>query len=169
MTPITKQLKVSENNCFKTNVILTILGLKNDVHITTARDLVTQFGSGLEGHVYGSPKLVSKQMDVVSNLVDSLVGMITEHGTKLLSDSSEESVTFLDLPKEILSEILKRVQDHVSILEAAKASEVLNALVTQESRLWRSLANFHFTQEQIQKHSVSGQTRTATNQLFSET
>lgn len=128
--------------------------MEKDVHVSTARDLVTRFGSGLEGHVYGSPKLVSRQMDVVSNLVDNLVGMIADHGTKLLCDSSEESITFLDLPKEILSEILKRVQDHVSILEAAKAHEVLNALVTQESRLWKSLANFHFTQEQIQKHNV---------------
>ncbi|KAI6182501.1 F-box domain-containing protein [Aphelenchoides bicaudatus] len=132
---------------------IVINSVENDVHVSTARDLVTQFGSGLEGHVYGSPKLVPKQMDVVSTLVDSLVGIIADHGTKMLPDSSEESITFLDLPKEILSEILRRVQDHVSILEAAKAHEVINALVTQESRLWKSLANFHFTQEQITKHN----------------
>jgi F-box protein 25/32 len=130
---------------------IVIHSVEKDVHVSTARDLVTRFGTGLEGHVYGSPKLVSRQLDVVSNLVDSLVGMIADHGMKMLSDSSEESLTFLDLPKEVLSEILKRV-DHVSILECAKAHEVFNALVTHESRLWKSLANFHFTQEQIEKH-----------------
>lgn len=89
--------------------------MENDLHVSTARDLVSRFGSGLEGHMYGSPKLVSRQMDIVSNLVDSLVGMIADHSTKMLSDSNEESITLLDLPKEVLSEILKRLPDHVSV------------------------------------------------------
>ncbi|KAI6233072.1 F-box domain-containing protein [Aphelenchoides fujianensis] len=121
--------------------------IEHDVHVSTARDLVERFAEGLEGHVYGSPSLANREMNMASNLVDLI------QTTKTLFDSSEESTTFLDLPMELLAEILKRLPDHVSILECAKADETLNALVTHESRLWKSLARCHFTQEQIDKHT----------------
>lgn len=72
-----------------------------------------------------------------------------------LTDSNEESMTFLDLPREVLFLILRRLPDHVSILESAKAHEALNALIERETRLWRSLCEFHFNQDQINKHRVS--------------
>ncbi|KAI6178314.1 F-box domain-containing protein [Aphelenchoides besseyi] len=128
---------------------IVIQSVEQDVNVTTARDLVTRFGEKLEGHVYGSPKLVSHQQDMVSNLIDLVhVPQYTS-----IPDSSEESTTFLDLPRELITEILRRLPDHVSMLECAKANETLNALVTHEHRLWKSLATFHFTQEQINKHT----------------
>lgn len=121
--------------------------------MTTARDLLNKFSSGIEeGHVCGSPKLVSWQLDSVLSLQDML---LLDRKPTTLSDSSEESMTFLDLPREVLSQILRRLPDHVSILESAKAHETLEALVERESRLWRSLCDFHFTREQIKKHRVS--------------
>lgn len=140
------------------SIIQTIVihSVEKDVDVTTARDLVTKFGYGLEGHVWGSPQLASQQLDTVTSLVDTLVNMIVDHGTKTLPDSCEESMTFLDLPREILAEILRRLPDHVSMLECAKVDESLNALVVHESRLWKSLAKFHFTQEQIDKHKQPG-------------
>jgi tryptophanyl-tRNA synthetase len=44
------------------------LGVDQDVHVSTARDLVNQFGAGLEGHVCGSPQLVTRQLDTVSGI-----------------------------------------------------------------------------------------------------
>lgn len=122
-------------------------GVERDIHVSTARELVSQFGSALEGHVCGSPQLVSKQLDMVNNLLE----MIVDQKATTLADSSEDSLTFLDLPKEVVALILRRLPDHLSMLEAAKAHETFDALVTHESRLWRSLAKFHFTQEQIER------------------
>ena len=127
--------------------------VEQDVHVTTARDLLNQFSTGIEeGHVCGSPKLVSRQLDSVIGLQDLL---LLDRKPTTLSDSSEDSMTFLDLPREVLSQILRRLPDHVSLLETAKAHETLEALVERETRLWRSLCEFHFTQEQINKHRLS--------------
>lgn len=67
------------------------------------------------------------------------------------ADSNEESLTFLDLPKECLRAILKQLPDHESLLTAAKAHEALQALVHVETNIWRDLCKFHFTQTQIDK------------------
>lgn len=125
--------------------------MEQDVHVSTARDLVNRFGTGLEGHVYGSPQIVSQQLGTVSNLLD----LISERQPKTLSDSNEDSVTFLDLPKEVISQILRKLPDHVSLLEMAKAHETFEALVGGQDRLWDRLSQFHFTQEQIDKYKVS--------------
>uniref|UniRef100_A0A7E4UPF6 F-box domain-containing protein n=1 Tax=Panagrellus redivivus TaxID=6233 RepID=A0A7E4UPF6_PANRE len=125
-----------------------------DVHVSTARDLVNRFGTGLEGHVYGSPQIVTRQLDTVSSLLD----MISDRQPKPLHDSSEDSVTFLDLPREVIVQVLRKLPDHTSLLEAAKAHEALDALVERESRMWEKLNQFHFTQEQINKHRTESLT-----------
>lgn len=126
--------------------------MEQDVYITTAKNLLNGFGARLEERkVCGSPKLVLRELDTVSNLIE----MIVEHKPTTLTDSSEDSLTFLDLPREIILQILFRLPDHVSILEAEKAHKTLNVLIKHESRLWKSLCNFHFTEYQIKKHSVS--------------
>jgi hypothetical protein len=63
--------------------------------VSTARDLVNSFSHGLEGHVCGSPQLVTRQQDTVSGLLE----MLSEKQLKTLLDSSEDSLTFLDLPR----------------------------------------------------------------------
>ena len=63
-------------------------------------------------------------------------------------------MTFLDLPREVISQILRRLPDHVSLLETAKAHETFEALVDREGKLWETLCRFHFTQEQIEKQKV---------------
>ncbi|TKR95503.1 hypothetical protein L596_009667 [Steinernema carpocapsae] len=126
--------------------------VENDSHVSVARDLVNNFGSGLDGHVCGSPKLVSRQLDIVGNLLET----IAERGPKVLAESVEESTTFLDLPREVLTQILRRLPDHVSLLESAKAHEALDALVEGEGKLWSTLCDFHFKIEQIDKHRKPG-------------
>jgi hypothetical protein len=80
--------------------------------------------------------------------------MINEKQPTTLPDSSEDSMTFLDLPREVISQILRRLPDHVSLLETAKAHETFEALVDREGKLWETLCRFHFTQEQIEKQKV---------------
>ncbi|VDM95742.1 unnamed protein product [Thelazia callipaeda] len=126
---------------------IVLTSVEKDLHISTARSLVSGFATGLEGHLYGSPQLVSKQVEMIGDLLE----LISERRPRTLADSVEESVTFMDLPREILSVILKKLPDHVSLLEVAKAYEVLDAIVKKEGQLWASLCNFHFTQEQISK------------------
>lgn len=122
--------------------------VERDFQISTARSLVSDFGTGLEGHLYGSPKLVSKQMGTVGDLLE----VISERRPRTLADSEEESTTFMDLPREVLSVILRKLPDHISLLETAKAHETLEAIVEREDQLWARLCHFHFRQEHIDKH-----------------
>ncbi|KAI1717909.1 F-box only protein 25 [Ditylenchus destructor] len=135
---------------------MVIHSVDQDVHVSTARDLLNKFSTGLEeGHVCGSPQLVSRQIGTVNNFLD----MIVDGGKKptTLSDSSEDSMTFMDLPLEVISHILKRIigstTDHITLIEIAKAHATLDALVAKQESIWQSLCKFHFTQEQIDKHS----------------
>ncbi|KAL3998338.1 hypothetical protein ACH3XW_14650 [Acanthocheilonema viteae] len=133
---------------------IVLICVERDLHISIARSLVCDFGTGLEGHLYGSPQLVSKQLNMIGDLLE----LISERRPRTLADSDEESITFMDLPREILSIILRKLPDHVSLLEVAKAHEVLDAIVEKEEQLWASLCNFHFTQEQtkkIKRNSIS--------------
>ena len=134
-----------------TEITAPILGIEQDVHVNTARELVNNFGTKLEGHMYGSPQVVHRQMDTVGNLLD----MISDRQPKVLDESSEESMTFMDLPKEVISVILRKLPDHISLLEAAKAHEIFEAIIQKEERMWDGLSQFHFTQEQIEKHRVN--------------
>lgn len=128
-----------------------IHSIEQDVHVNTARELVNSFGTKLEGHMYGSPQVVHRQMDTVGNLLE----MISDRQPKVLDESSEESMTFMDLPKEVISLILRKLPDHISLLEAAKAHEIFEAIIQKEERMWDGLSQFHFTQEQIDKHRTS--------------
>uniref|UniRef100_A0A0R3S262 F-box domain-containing protein n=1 Tax=Elaeophora elaphi TaxID=1147741 RepID=A0A0R3S262_9BILA len=133
---------------------IVLICVERDLHISIARSLVCDFGTGLEGHLYGSPQLVSKQLNMIGDLLE----LISERRPRTLADSDEESTTFMDLPREILSIILRKLPDHISLLEVAKAHEVLDAIVEKEEQLWASLCNFHFTPEQtakIKKDSIS--------------
>ncbi|VDO37497.1 unnamed protein product [Haemonchus placei] len=99
--------------------ILTAIVLRSseeDVHISTARELVQQFGQALDGHVCGSPQLVSRHQHAASSLLD----VISDRQPKTVASADEASTTFLDLPREILSLVLRRLPDDRSLLETAK-------------------------------------------------
>nr|CAD2185111.1 unnamed protein product [Meloidogyne enterolobii] len=129
--------------------------VENDMHITTTKDILKKFNSGLDSpHVCGSPQLVSKQQGTCTNLLDLIAKSSAPH---TLSEATPENITFLDLPREVLSLILSKLPDHVSLLEAAKANETLQALVESEKRQWRTLCQFHFSQLQINKHQYPEQ------------
>uniref|UniRef100_A0AC35TZU5 F-box domain-containing protein n=1 Tax=Rhabditophanes sp. KR3021 TaxID=114890 RepID=A0AC35TZU5_9BILA len=120
-----------------------------DVHVSTARQLVSRFGSCLEEprHIIGSKEMISDQVNKVEDLMD-----ILEVRPMILSESNEDSVTLLDLPVEMLTMILRKLPDHVSLLEATKSHDMLQAVVDGQDRLWARLAVFHFSELQIEKH-----------------
>ncbi|CAI4225829.1 unnamed protein product [Auanema sp. JU1783] len=130
--------------------ILTAIVLRSineDVHIKTAKELVQQFSVSLEGHVCGSPQLISRHQSTAGNLLD----MVSDRLPRTAADAEETSTTFLDLPREIISIILRRLPDHQSLLELAKAHEALQSLIDNENRVWRSLCEFHFQPYQIKQ------------------
>lgn len=98
------------------------------------RHLVSQFGNGLDSspHVCGSPQLVSRQLSTLGSLLDA----IEERQPKTPADADDEAVTFVELPREVLLLVLRRLPDHLSLLETAKAHDALAALVEGEERLW---------------------------------
>ncbi|VDK42299.1 unnamed protein product [Anisakis simplex] len=131
---------------------MVLLSVEKDVHISTARSLVQDFASGLnngmEGRLCGSPKLITRQIGTASDLLE----VISERKLHTLAESEEGSTTFMDLPRELLSIILRKLPDHVSLLEVAEVHETLNAIVQNESKVWSTLCQFHFSQELIDKH-----------------
>ncbi|EYC18077.1 hypothetical protein Y032_0028g1665 [Ancylostoma ceylanicum] len=82
--------------------ILTAIVLRSseeDVHISTARELVQQFGQALEGHVCGSPQLASRHQHTANSLLD----VISDRQPKTVTSAEETSTTFLDLPRESIT------------------------------------------------------------------
>lgn len=153
----------SRKSLFAIIQAMVLHSVENDQQITTTKDILSKFSSGLESpHVCGSPQLVTRQLGTCSVLLDLIANISPPH---TLSEASPESITFLDLPREVLSLILSKLPDHVSLLEAARANETLQALVESEQRQWRTLCQSHFTQAQIDKHQKQGQTW---RQLFFE-
>lgn len=53
-----------------------------------------------------------------------------------------------ELPEECIREIILRISDYHD-LESSSAAWSLMAALVSEQRVWRELAQFHFTQEQI--------------------
>ncbi|KAL3102864.1 hypothetical protein niasHT_028888 [Heterodera trifolii] len=140
---------MSRKTLFAIIQAIVLHSVEADVHITTARDILNTFSSGLDSpHVCGSPQLAQRQLDTCS----ALLNLIATMPPSTLSEANSESITFLDMPKEVLRQILAKLPDHVSMLEVAKANETFQALVDCEQKQWRSLCMCHFTQAQIDKH-----------------
>ncbi|CAI5438746.1 unnamed protein product [Caenorhabditis angaria] len=125
-----------------------------DVHISTAKELVKQFGNGLDSvYTCGSPQLISKHHQTASSLLD----LISETNVQTVADdmADENSMTFFDLPREVVLLILRRLPDHRALLETAQVHEALQEMIDGEDRIWKSLCTFHFQENQI-KNSKTG-------------
>ncbi|KAK6015036.1 hypothetical protein OSTOST_19547, partial [Ostertagia ostertagi] len=92
------------------------------------------FGQALDGHVCGSPQLVSRHQHAASSLLD----VISDRQPKTVASADETSTTFLDLPRE--------------------AHEALQCIIDREDRLWQSLCEFHFTPAQIDQRKTPDKT-----------
>ncbi|CAB3407225.1 unnamed protein product [Caenorhabditis bovis] len=122
-----------------------------DVDLTTAKELVTRFGNGLDSvHVCGSPQLITRHHQTASSLLD----LITERNVRTAADADETSLTFFDLPREVVLHILRRLSDHRALLETAQVHETLQHMIDSEQKIWESLCQFHFQEHQIQKQKT---------------
>ncbi|CAI2318251.1 unnamed protein product [Caenorhabditis sp. 36 PRJEB53466] len=123
-----------------------------DVHVSTAKDLVKQFGNGLDGvHVCGSPQLISKHHQTASYLLD----LISDNNVRTAADADDETaLTFFDLPREVVLLILRRLPDHKSLQETAQVHECLQEMIDGEDKLWAGLCTFHFQDYQIAKQKT---------------
>lgn len=125
-----------------------------DVNVSTAKDLVKNFGNGLDNvNVCGSPQLVSRHHQTASSLLD----LISEKNIRTAADADDESaLTFFDLPREVVLLILRRLPDHNSLLETAQVHEALQEMIDGEDKIWKSLCTFHFQEYQINKQKTPG-------------
>lgn len=55
---------------------------------------------------------------------------------------------FTQLPEECIRKIILQMSDHKDLESAASAWSLMSYII-QEQRIWRELAKFHFTQQQI--------------------
>ena len=55
---------------------------------------------------------------------------------------------FIQLPEECIREVILRLSDHRDLISSAQSCDQMSVIV-KEQRVWRELARFHFTPEQI--------------------
>lgn len=67
---------------------------------------------------------------------------------ELLQPDEEQQPQWSDLPPECRREVLLRLSDPRDIEASSEACEHL-AVLAQEQRIWRELAQYHFTPQQI--------------------
>ncbi|KAK6053140.1 hypothetical protein COOONC_09355 [Cooperia oncophora] len=116
-----------------------------------------QFGQALDGHVCGSPQLVSRHQHAASSLLD----VISDRQPKTVASADETSTTFLDLPREVNSVagcFRTRFLTGSLSLETPTAHEALQCIIDREDRLWQSLCEFHFTPAQIDQRKTPAKT-----------
>ncbi|KAK9722126.1 hypothetical protein QE152_g19821 [Popillia japonica] len=81
----------------------------------------------------------STKIDRILNLAGKM--QICEPGT-------EVKPQFLQLPEECIREIVLRLSDHRDLLASSQSCDQM-AVVVSEQRVWRELAKFHFTNQQV--------------------
>ncbi|GMT28495.1 hypothetical protein PFISCL1PPCAC_19792 [Pristionchus fissidentatus] len=119
---------------------------EEDLDISTARRLLNFFSEGLEGHVYGSPLLTAKHQLRVGSLLDA----VSSVHPRPIEEIDNTGVTFLDLPRELISLVLSRLSDSKSLIEISKSHQVFEGIVDNEMTMWRRLVSFHFSPLQIE-------------------
>lgn len=117
-------------------------------HINTLRGLVEQLRHLVEqenqkcwGKPLGSQNLWIAHLQTIER-IQNIASQID------VQPSSNIHPGFTELPEECIRKIILQMSDHKDLESAASAWSLMNYII-QEQRIWRELAKFHFTQQQI--------------------
>lgn len=96
------------------------------------------------GRPIGSSQLWQQHFDTIER-----IGQIVER-IELTPPpkTSDNQITFNDLPVEMIQEILLRLNDHRDLNSSAQASPVMRYMV-DGPLIWRQLCRYHFTEQQL--------------------
>lgn len=116
-------------------------------HINTLRGLVDQLRLLVEqenqkcwGKPLGSQNLWETHLQTIER--------IQQIANQIEIQPGSSHPNFTELPEECIRKIILQISDHKDLESAASAWSLMNFIV-QEQRIWRELAKFHFTQQQI--------------------
>lgn len=117
-------------------------------HINTLRGLVDQLRQLVEqenqkcwGKPLGSQNLWVAHLETIER-IQNIASQID------IQPSTNIHPRFTELPEECIRKIILQMSDHKDLESAASAWSLMSYIV-QEQRIWRELAKFHFTEQQI--------------------
>lgn len=117
-------------------------------HINTLRGLVEQLRQLVEqenqkcwGKPLGSQNLWVTHLQTIER-IQNIASQIE------IQPNSNSHPGFTELPEECIRKIILQMSDHKDLESAASAWSLMNYIV-QEQRIWRELAKFHFSDQQI--------------------
>lgn len=118
-------------------------------HINTLRGLVDQLRQLVEqenqkcwGKPLGSQNLWMAHLETIER-IQNIASQID------LQPSTNIDPRLTELPEECIRKIILQMSDHKDLESAAEAWSLMSYIV-QEQRIWRELAKFHFTEQQIE-------------------
>ncbi|KAF8365502.1 mfb-1 [Pristionchus pacificus] len=125
---------------------IVIRASEEDLDVSTTRRLLNAFNDGLEGHLYGSPQLTVKHQMRVGSLLDAVSSVHPQP----LDEIDNNGITFLDLPRELISLVMNRLSDSDSLIQVSKSHIIFGNLINSEMTTWKKLVLFHFSLPQIE-------------------
>ncbi|GMR53579.1 hypothetical protein PMAYCL1PPCAC_23774, partial [Pristionchus mayeri] len=118
---------------------------EEDLDVSTTRRLLNTFNDGLEGHLYGSPQLTAKHQIRVGSLLDAVSAV----DPRPFHETDPSGITFLDLPRELMNLVMRRLSDSDSLIQVSKSHQVFAHIVDSEMSTWKRLVYFHFSPPHI--------------------
>ncbi|XP_064626479.1 F-box only protein 32-like isoform X2 [Lineus longissimus] len=119
--------------------------LKSETDVHFVHGLILDYHTALNNAnrvCIGSSSLHKKHLELTEQMMDRLDKF---HPTERKDDGQ---AMLLNLPDEVLRDILRRVTDHVDLLHTGATQTDLYQLV-QEELLWKEMCFFHFTNIQL--------------------
>lgn len=97
------------------------------------------------GRPIGSSQLWQQHFDTIERISQMVDGIEL---TPPKSENGKNGVTFSELPVEMVREILLRLNDHRDLVNAARASPIMQSMINSQY-IWRRLCKYHFTEHQV--------------------
>lgn len=105
------------------------------------RQLVDQENQKCWGKPLGSQNLWVNHLQTIER-IQNIASQID------IQPNSSIHPGFTELPEECIRKIILQMSDHKDLESAASAWSLMNYII-QEQRIWRELAKFHFSEQQI--------------------